>query len=115
MSTNKDSVLDLSFEEALAKDIDSFAGTKSELSVRVCGSKQGLYHKQSHFRGSSFSFPETIMLMLNTDSRHSMHAAAKVLGGVYLDLPSCEQDFPQDAEALMKKNGANPHSHGAVF
>ena len=103
MSTNKDAKLDLSLEEALAKDIAAFGGTKAELSVRVCGSKQGLAHKQSHFRGSYFSLTEVTDIMLNTDSRHTMHAMAKHFGGVFLDLPSCELDFPQDTEALMKK------------
>lgn len=103
MSTNKDAKLDLSLEEALNKDIDSFPGTKAELSVRVLSSKQGLYQKQRHFRGSYFSLPEIVDILLTTESRHTMHAVAKILGGVYLDLPACNVVYPQDKETLMQK------------
>ncbi len=95
--------MDLTLEEALAKDIAAFAGTKGELSVRVCGSKQGLAHKQAHFRGSYFSAEEVVNIQMNSGSRHSMHAQAQLLGGVFLDLPSCELPFPEDRESLMKR------------
>ena len=101
--SNKDATMDLSIDEAIFKDIAAFAGTEAELSVRVCGSKQGLSHKKAHVRKTHFTPQELIALMLNSGSRHIMHTMAAILGGVFLELPDNELDIPQNQEDLQKR------------
>lgn len=115
MSNNKDAIFDLSIDEAVARDIAQFAGNESELSVRVCGSKQALSHKKAGFRGSYFSVQEVAEIQLHSGSRHAMHAMARLLGGVFLDLPSCEVDMPEDRNALMGRMAAVSIRLGRLF
>ena len=101
--SNKDATMDLSIDEAIFKDIAAFSGSEAELSVRVCGSKQGLSHKKAQVRKTHFKPQELIDLMLNSGSRHIMHTMAAILGGVFLELPENELDIPQNQEDLQKR------------
>ncbi len=95
--------MDLSIDEAICKDISAFAGTEAELSMRVCGSKQALSHKKAHYRNTSFTPNELVDLMLHSGSRHTMHAMAMLLGGVFLELPENVLDLPESQEELQKR------------
>ena len=44
-----------------------------------------------------------------------MHAMARLLGGVFLDLPSCEVDMPEDRNALMGRMAAVSIRLGRLF
>ena len=95
--------MDLSIDEAICKDIVAFSGTEAELSMRVCGSKQALSHKKAHYRNTSFTPNELVDLMLHSGSRHTMHAMARFLGGVFLELPENVLDLPESQEELQKR------------
>ena len=95
--------MDLSIDEAICKDIVAFSGTEAELSMRVCGSKQALSHKKAHYRNTHFTPTELVDLMLNSGSRHTMHAMARFLGGVFLELPENTLDLPDSQEELQKR------------
>ena len=67
-----DNLIFLDLDEAIRADVAQFAGTRDELSRRVCGSAQALRHKLAGFKGQFLRPDELIDLMLHSGGRHTV-------------------------------------------
>lgn len=108
-----DNLIFLDLDEAIRADVARFAGTRDELSRRVCGSAQALRHKLAGFKGQFLRPDELIDLMLHSGGRHTVASMAAAVGGVFLMLPEVNADI--DRAELEQKMAAVAVRLGALF
>ena len=76
-----------SLTEAIREDVSCWPGTQASLSVDVFGSDQALRHKLVGHKGSVLGLEDAMSIMQLTGGRATIHEQARMLGGVYLQLP----------------------------
>lgn len=76
-----------SLTEAIREDVGRWPGTQASLSVDVFGADQTLRHKLVGYKGSVLGLEDVMSIMQLTGGRATIHEQARMLGGVYLQLP----------------------------
>lgn len=83
--------LNVLLTSAIKADAAAFSGRQTDLSRAVCGSNQGLRHKIANFRGQALRPEELVVLQQASGGRHTVQEMARLLGGVFVPLPTPAQ------------------------